>query len=622
MENEKILKQASSNLKRAKITIDEIRELIKIGEKIDVEFKESKTALTKDVFDTVCSFSNRTGGHILLGINDQKEIVGVNEDKIDKIIKDFTNCINSPQKIYPPLYLIPEVFDIDGKKIIYIKVPEGTQVYRHNGRIWDRSYEGDINITDHADLVFKLYARKQNSYFVNKVYPNLDISFLDSAVIEKARKMAVVRNENHAWGSMNNEELLRSANLILVDPDTKREGITLAAILLFGKENTIMSILPQHKTDAIFRVENKDRYDDRDVVTTNLIDSYERLISFGQKHLNDLFVLDGIVNVNARDRILREIVSNTLAHRDYSSGFPSKMIIDDEKIVIENSNLSHGIGPLDIQKFEPFPKNPSISKVFREIGLADELGSGMRNTYKYTQLYSKQQPLFEEGDIFRTIIPLKRIAKKRVGGENVPQDVPQDVPHDVPHGKNELTNFIIEQVKSNNKITRQELAKKAKVSVKTVQRALSEIDDLKYVGSGNNGYWERMCVEIDTQGDTQDDTQGDTQDDTQEKILRMIKTNPKVSTADIAEELGLGIATVKRKIKKIPNISYVGSGYSGHWERVCVKIDTQDDTQGDAQDKNTLIEFMKEKVINNDRVTKKEIADEAGVSLKNHKRNR
>ncbi len=192
-------------------------------------------ALNKDVFDTVCSFSNRNGGHIFLGVNDQKEIVGVNEDKIDKIIKDFTNCINSPQKIYPPLYLVPEVFDIDGKKVIYIRVPEGTQVYRHNGRIFDRSYEGDINITNHADLVFKLYARKQSSYFVNRVYPNLDISFLDSTVIEKARKMAVVRNENHAWGSMDNEELLRSANLILVDPDTKREGITLAAVFVVWK---------------------------------------------------------------------------------------------------------------------------------------------------------------------------------------------------------------------------------------------------------------------------------------------------------------------------------------------------------------------------------------------------
>ena len=285
---------------------------------------------------------------------------------------------------------------------------------------------------------------------------------------------------------MSNEELLRSANLILTDPETKCEGITLAAILLFGKDNSIMSVLPQHKTDAIFRVENKDRYDDRDVVITNLIDSYDRLIEFGQKHLNDLFVLDGIVNVNARDRILREIVSNTLAHRDFSSGFPAKMIIDDEKITVENSNLAHGMGALDLQKFEPFPKNPTISKVFREIGLADELGSGMRNTYKYTQLYSGQNPLFEEGDIFRTIIPLKKIATQKVGGDNVAQDVAQGVVHD----KIALAEFIKEKVRSNDKITRKAIADEAGVSVKTIERAIKEIDNLNYVGSGNNGHWE------------------------------------------------------------------------------------------------------------------------------------
>lgn len=66
--------------------------------------------------DTVCSFNNRNGGHILLGVNDNKDIVGVNEDRIDKIIRDFTTVINNPQKMYPPLYLIPEVFDFDGKK--------------------------------------------------------------------------------------------------------------------------------------------------------------------------------------------------------------------------------------------------------------------------------------------------------------------------------------------------------------------------------------------------------------------------------------------------------------------------------------------------------------------------
>ncbi|HEK9590141.1 TPA: ATP-dependent DNA helicase RecG, partial [Streptococcus equi subsp. equi] len=310
------------------------------------------------------------------------------------------------------------------------------------------------------------------------------------SVIDKAKKMAVFRNKNHVWENMSNEELLRSANLILTDPETKREGITLAAILLFGKDNSIMSVLPQHKTDAIFRVENKDRYDDRDVVITNLIDSYDRLIEFGQKHLNDLFVLDGIVNVNARDRILREIVSNTLAHRDYSSGFPAKMIIDDERITVENSNLAHGMGALDLQKFEPFPKNPAISKVFREIGLADELGSGMRNTYKYTQLYSGQNPLFEEGDIFRTIIPLKKIATQKVGGDNVAHDVAQGVAHDVAHDKIALAEFIKEKVRSNDRITRKAIADEAGVSVKTIERAIKEIDNLKYVGSGNSGHWE------------------------------------------------------------------------------------------------------------------------------------
>lgn len=462
------------------MTVDEVKKLIQDGEKIDVEFKESKDTITKDVFDTVCSFNNRNGGHILLGVNDKREIVGVNKDRVDKVIKEFTTSINNPQKIYPPLYLLPEVFEIDNKKIIHIRVPEGYRVCRHNGRIWDRSYEGDVNVTDNSELVYKLYARKQGSYFVNKVYPNLDISFLDSSVIAKAKKMAISRNQNHVWKEMSDEELLRSANLILTDPETKREGITLAAILLFGKDNSIMSVLPQHKTDAIFRVVNKDRYDDRDVVITNLIDSYERLIAFGQKHLNDLFVLDGIVNVNARDRILREIVSNTLAHRDYSSGYPAKMIIDDENITVENSNLAHGFGALDLRKFEPFPKNPTISKVFREIGLADELGSGMRNTYKYTQLYSGRKPLFEEGDIFRTIIPLSKIATQKVGYQY----------SEVQNEFEEIENNIKNIIKENNKVSRKEMAKLLNVGEKTVTRYIKEIKNIKYVGVGKNGHWE------------------------------------------------------------------------------------------------------------------------------------
>lgn len=151
---------------------------------------------------------------------------------------------------------------------------------------------------------------------------------------------------------------------------------------------------------------NLDRYDDRDIITTNLLNSYDRLLEFGRQHLNDNFTPDGIISVSARDKILREIISNLLTHRDFSNAYVAKMVINRDRIYTENANLSHGFGNLELATFAPFPKNPAISKVFREIGLADELGSGMRNTYKYTQLYSGGEPKFVEGDVFRTIIPL------------------------------------------------------------------------------------------------------------------------------------------------------------------------------------------------------------------------
>ena len=84
----------------------------------------------------------------------------------------------------------------------------------------------------------------------------------------------------------------------------------------------------------------------------------------------------------------------------------------------ENANRSHGHGVLHLSSFELYAQNPPISKVFREIGLADELGFGMRNTYKYKKLYSGGTPEFIEGDVFRAVVPLAPIAVEKVG----PQD--------------------------------------------------------------------------------------------------------------------------------------------------------------------------------------------------------
>lgn len=397
------------------MTYQELTDIFAKGENISVEFKKSTTDITKDVYETVCSFSNRDGGHIFLGVKDDGTVLGVDRSCADKIKKDFVTSINNPQKIFPPLYLQPEDIEYDGKLIIHIYVPSCTQACRCSGRIYDRNHDSDNDITDNANLVYQLYARKQSSYFVNKVYPNLTMDALRPDIIDRARQMARGRNRNHPWLTMSDEQLLRSTGLILTDVDTNKEGLTLASILLFGKDSTIMSVLPQHKTDAIYRVENIDRYDDRDVIITNLFDTYDRLFAFAQKHLNDPFFLEGDKAVSARDAILREIFSNILAHRDYSTGYVAKFVIEKDRMFTENGNRAHGSGALNLSQFEPFSKNPPIAKVFREASLADELGSGMRNTHKYTMMYSGGTPEFIEGDVFRTIIPLPTIATQKVG---------------------------------------------------------------------------------------------------------------------------------------------------------------------------------------------------------------
>ncbi|UUD36621.1 ATP-binding protein [Mycoplasmopsis citelli] len=79
-----------------------------------MEFKSTYNQLGKDVYDTVCAFNNRIGGHlILLGVNDNKEI-------IDKNLKDFTKSINNLDKIRPKIYLKPEIIDIEDKKYLYL----------------------------------------------------------------------------------------------------------------------------------------------------------------------------------------------------------------------------------------------------------------------------------------------------------------------------------------------------------------------------------------------------------------------------------------------------------------------------------------------------------------------
>ena len=84
--------------------------------------------------------------------------------------------------------------------------------------------------------------------------------------------------------------------------------------------------------------------------------------------------------------------------------FPAKLIIERGQVRTENSNKPHGFSVLNPDTFTPYPKNPVIAKFFREIGRADELGSGMRKMMKYGKAYGGADPEMIEGDVFRSIV--------------------------------------------------------------------------------------------------------------------------------------------------------------------------------------------------------------------------
>ena len=128
-------------------------ELIAQGEGISIEFKECKDALPKNVFETLCAFLNRFGGDIFLGLKDDGTIIGVDKDKSKKIKVDFVSAMNNPQKIFPTVYLPVDEFEIGGKTILHVYVPESSQVHNTNRRIFDRNEDGDFDITDNTDLV-------------------------------------------------------------------------------------------------------------------------------------------------------------------------------------------------------------------------------------------------------------------------------------------------------------------------------------------------------------------------------------------------------------------------------------------------------------------------------------
>ena len=464
-----------------------------------MEFKRCGNGIESDVYETVCSFLNRFGGDIFLGVLDDGTVLGVPENAAADMVRNFISCVSNPALFTPTVYLSPKVLKYEGKTIIHIHVLPSAEVHSYKKIIYDRIDDADVKVTATSQIA-QMYIRKQEIFTERKLYPYVKKEDLRIDMLPKLRIMAENQSNGsgHPWSRMTDDELLKSARLYSIDRVTGEQGFNLAAVMLLGKDDVILDIVPAYVTDALLRRVNIDRYDDREIIQTNLIESYERLMEFGRKHLLDKFFLEDDQRKSLRNIITREMIANTLIHREYTSSYQAKFVIEKERMYVENANRASQNIVITPDNMEPIPKNPIIASFFRNIGYADQLGSGVRNLFKYSKFCAGNDPEFIEGDIFKIIVPLDEGNREEQTTQSVTQttqsvtQTTQSVTQTTQSKENDPEKNIMELIEQNPFLSQKQMAEKLNLNKNTLKYYIKKMKEkgvIERVGTNRKGKW-------------------------------------------------------------------------------------------------------------------------------------
>ncbi|WP_287493153.1 winged helix-turn-helix transcriptional regulator [Sellimonas sp.] len=427
-----------------------------------------------------------------LGVLDDGTVLGVPENAAADMVRNFISCVSNPALFTPTVYLSPKVLKYEGKTIIHIHVLPSAEVHSYKKIIYDRIDDADVKVTATSQIA-QMYIRKQEIFTERKLYPYVKKEDLRIDMLPKLRIMAENQSNGsgHPWSRMTDDELLKSARLYSIDRVTGEQGFNLAAVMLLGKDDVILDIVPAYVTDALLRRVNIDRYDDREIIQTNLIESYERLMEFGRKHLLDKFFLEDDQRKSLRNIITREMIANTLIHREYTSSYQAKFVIEKERMYVENANRASQNIVITPDNMEPIPKNPIIASFFRNIGYADQLGSGVRNLFKYSKFYSGNDPEFIEGDIFKIIVPLDEGNREEQTTQSVTQTT-QSVTQTTQSKENDPEKNIMELIEQNPFLSQKQMAEKLNLNKNTLKYYIKKMKEkgvIERVGTNRKGKW-------------------------------------------------------------------------------------------------------------------------------------
>lgn len=472
--------------------IGRVRTIVARGEDVRTEYKKCKDTVSNSVYETVCSFLNHSGGTILLGVEDDGKIVGVNKDCADVMCKAIINASNNPELFIPSANLIPEVVEVDGKTVIVIDVRAAESVFQYKRHFYDRNGDADVDVTKQGGLLQSLFERKSPHIFESRLVDGLSIGDLDETTFSFCRKV-VASNGDHPWLSMSEEEILRSCQLLEKDPLSGEDKLCYAALLLFGKEGAISRFMPRFRVEAIYHQSSyrdyqqgigvETSYDDRLAMRCNLIQCRRKLEEFIARHLPDKYYVapGGGERKDVRNLLFREIEANMLVHADYSSGFADFFEIYADRVITRNRTRLVSAareGKIRLEDLENYTKNPLIVKVFRELGWVEDLGSGTRKIKHFAPLYYKASQVdVRDGENFEFCITY------------APEETAETMA--APIFKSPLHGLVYALIKQIPTIKLEEMPRYVNASVRTLSRITSDLRKDGWIKRiGKNSAWE------------------------------------------------------------------------------------------------------------------------------------
>ena len=395
----------------------DIKVLLEVGERISFECKKAENNIPKSVWETYSSFANTIGGIIVLGITENVKFVGeANHFEItgitnpQKLRKEFFDTLNS-NKVNRNILTDSdvEIIDYEGFPLMCITVPQADYRQRPiyiNGNMMNgafkRNYEGDYHCTE--EDVKAMIRDANDSGNDGILIEHYNIDDIDSATLNAYRNRFRTANPDHIWNDYDDKDFLLNIGAYIRDRNTRREGLTLAGLLVFGKGLSIRERFDNIRMDYLdfTNLEEESRWSDRLTYDgrweNNLYNFFMRVQSKLISDIKRPFSLKGMErnDDSLLHKAIREALTNLIIHADYMLTGVLKVEKYDNRFVFSNPG-SLKIPVVDIYEGgHSKARNPHIQAILRMIGFGENIGSGFPTILEACKKENWRRPLLEE----------------------------------------------------------------------------------------------------------------------------------------------------------------------------------------------------------------------------------